>query len=107
MLSGFILLLIIALWWYLKNELRNKVKYWELEEKLTRFLVPFLLPPVVTSDPFHLEKTKDPKTPLNDILKSTILNKLKTFEKKQDFLEKGLTLGKLSKKLKTNDSYLS
>jgi len=54
----------------------------------------------------HAIENKATKTISDDIVQ-TILKELETFEVKEQFLHKGITLGSLAKKTKTNSRYLS
>ncbi|KFF75333.1 hypothetical protein HX13_03680 [Chryseobacterium sp. P1-3] len=53
-----------------------------------------------------ITEEKTSKTISEDIVQ-TILKELDTFERKEQFLTKGITLSSLAKKLKTNSKYLS
>lgn len=56
--------------------------------------------------PVHISDDKTSKVISEDIV-HTILKELEIFENKDQFLHKGITLGSLAKKIKTNSKYLS
>jgi len=51
--------------------------------------------------------TQEKKVSLNEGKVEELLGKLKTFEEKGEFIQKGLTMGKLATQLGTNSNYLS
>lgn len=51
--------------------------------------------------------TQEKKVSLNEDKVEELLGKLKTFEEKGEFIQKGLTMGKLATQLGTNSNYLS
>ena len=57
---------------------------------------------VIVQEVFDSEKNKVP-----DEIVEHILQELKTFEEKEQYLKKGIVVGSLAKKFKTNSSYLS
>lgn len=60
--------------------------------------------------PLHLpEESHDDKTSkvISEDIVQSILKELEIFESKDQFLQKGITLGSLAKKIKTNSRYLS
>ncbi|WP_343639573.1 helix-turn-helix domain-containing protein [Chryseobacterium sp.] len=62
----------------------------------------------ISSEPLLTENTEDKasRTISEDIARN-ILHELEIFESKDQFLNKGITLGSLAKKIKTNSKYLS
>lgn len=58
--------------------------------------------------PDQKEEIKDKNTSIiSEELTQSILRELEIFESKEQFLNKGITLGSLAKKIKTNSKYLS
>ena len=57
----------------------------------------------------HNKETEDHKTTktVSEDIAQAVLKELETFEDKEQFLNKGITLGSLAKKVKTNSRYLS
>lgn len=101
-LGALILLIIISIgliflvWKYNENEKRIQESYKKLEERLQS----------QRESPNTL-KENSTKKPYNEVKHSEILKKLEIFEQNNEFIEKGLTLNKLAKKLETNSTYLS
>ena len=101
-LGALILLIIISIgliflvWKYNENEKRIQERYKKLEERLQS----------QRESPNTL-KENSTKKPYNEVKHSEILKKLEIFEQNNEFIEKGLTLNKLAKKLETNSTYLS
>lgn len=103
LLIGIIVLLFVH-WKYRQVVKTTKAKYIELEQNLLKR---------------HAEKANqtgqiiknnallEAKITISDELKQQLIAKLNNFEKKESFLEKGLTVSKLAKRFKTNASYLS
>lgn len=65
-----------------------------------------ILPEVSKLENTEHSEDKTPRTISEDIAQ-TILKELEIFESKDQFLNKGITLGSLAKKIKTNSKYLS
>lgn len=64
--------------------------------------------PETEQTPDQKEETKDKNTSIiSEELTQSILRELEIFESKEQFLNKGITLGSLAKKIKTNSKYLS
>ncbi len=95
----------------LKRRHRNQkdilAKYRVLEEKLrTHNYVPKPETPVAVTA--NTEDSSDERrTPITKAIKLDLLTKLKKFEEKKQFTQKGLTIQKLAVQLETNSNYLS
>ncbi|WP_185133727.1 helix-turn-helix domain-containing protein [Chryseobacterium indologenes] len=62
----------------------------------------------IDSDSFLTDNAEDKTSrTISEDIAQTILQELGTFETKEQFLSKGITLGVLAKKIKTNSRYLS
>lgn len=92
---GLIILLIIRY----KREKNIQQKYILLEEKFTLQQCKLLEKPFVA--------TEEKKISLDENKVEELLRKLKTFEGKKEFTQKGLTINKLAGQLGTNSNYLS
>ena len=90
--------LILIVGRYKKNEKNIKEKYKKLEEKLQSHREEY---PILNKINTNTRKT------FNENIHNDILKKLETFEQNNGFIEKGLTLNILAKKLETNSTYLS
>ena len=89
-----------------RNEKNILAKYRILEEKLrTRNYIPKPEQPVTQTPP--AESSDDKKTQITDIIKRDLLQKLKRFEEKKQFTQRGLTIQKLAVQMETNSNYLS
>ncbi|MPS73200.1 MAG: AraC family transcriptional regulator [Chryseobacterium sp.] len=82
-----------------ENEILNK--YLELEKKI---ISDKRSPEKIAVTPYS---SKDNRTGIPDAVLNDILEKLNDFEKKKDFIKKGLTQQELAKKFNTNTTYLS
>lgn len=83
-----------------KIEKKNKINYKILEDKI-------LSNAYFAPQKAECSAKEDDRCTLNDELVFTILDKLKSFEKRSGFIEHGLTINKLAHKLRTNSTYLS
>lgn len=97
-----VLVLVSLLYYRNQKEKEIKVKYSELEKRLQQGVY---IVPVVQENKENKENVS--KLTLSDEIVNEILEKLVSFETKNKFTEKGMTLNKLAKKLKTNANYLS
>lgn len=91
-----------------RNEKNILAKYRILEEKLrTHSYVPKQELIVPTVSPLSVDNCDDKKTQITEVIKQDLLHKLKRFEDKKQFTQKGLTIQKLAVQLETNSNYLS
>lgn len=95
----------------LKRRHRNQkdilAKYRILEEKLrTHNYVP-KPEPATTAAVNAEDASEERRTPITKVIKLDLLTKLKKFEEKKQFTQKGLTIQKLAVQLETNSNYLS
>ena len=108
--GGFLILCLViiagGLVWILvkrrKKEKNTVEKYSELEEKLRT--ENYKNPETTTTNP---ETYDDKKSQITQSLKQDLLKKLKNFEDKKQFTQKGLTIQKLAIQFETNSNYLS
>ncbi|PZU85872.1 MAG: AraC family transcriptional regulator [Chryseobacterium sp.] len=107
-LAAFVILavvLFIILRKRFKNEKDILSKYLVLEEKLrTHKYVPQQEPLFASAT--H-ENIDDKKTHITEAIRKDLLQKLKRFEEKKQFTQKGLTIQKLAVQFETNSNYLS
>lgn len=99
MLSVIFITLVILIYFRNKREQEIKLKYTELQKKLQKGLS--IVPAAET------KTEKNQKSPLSEVIVNEILEKLVRFENENGFIEKGMSLNKLAKKLNTNANYLS
>ena len=97
-----VLVLVSLLYYRNQKEKEIRFKYSELEKRLQQGVY---IVPVVQENKENKENVS--KLTLSDEIVNEILEKLVNFETKNKFTEKGMTLNKLAKKLKTNANYLS
>lgn len=101
-LIALMVLLIILLIIRYKREINIRRKYILLEEKIRK---DYLNNNTITEDNFQVPKER--KFTIDDDKIKNILEKLREFEEKKQFNQKGLTITKLASKLGTNANYLS
>ncbi|MCQ9639774.1 helix-turn-helix domain-containing protein [Chryseobacterium sp. WG14] len=71
-------------------------------------VVPDIVLPQNIENTENVENTEDKTTKtISEDITQSILKELDIFEKKEQFLNRGITLGTLAKKIKTNSKYLS
>lgn len=99
MLFVIVITLVILIYFRNKREQEIKLKYTELQKKLQKGLS--IVPAAET------KTEKNQKSPLSEVIVNEILEKLVRFENENGFIEKGMSLNKLAKKLNTNANYLS
>lgn len=101
--AGLALVLYLILRKRFKNEKNILSKYLALEEKLRthKYVSP---EPVSAVAP---EQPDEKKTHITEAIRQDLLQKLKKFEDKKQFTQKGLTIQKLAIQLETNSNYLS
>lgn len=89
-----------------KKEKSTLDKYLVLQEKLRtqKYTVP---ESVVSVDSPAADSLDDKKTNITQAIKQDLLQKLKKFEDKKQFTQKGLTIQKLAVLFETNSNYLS
>lgn len=99
--SVLILILLSIIIYRKKKEKEIQSKYIELGKRITKE-ENSETDPTILSEPVKENKTSAPTLVINDILK-----KLNDFEKKRDFIKKGITQQELAKNFGTNTTYLS
>ncbi|UQB69126.1 helix-turn-helix transcriptional regulator [Epilithonimonas zeae] len=105
LLAGLATFLIITLFKKFKKEKDILQKYFVLQEKLQthNYTRPESSIPVVN----NTENNDDKRSHIAETIKEELLHKLKVFEEKKQFTQKGLTIQKLATQLDTNSNYLS
>ncbi|WP_333853204.1 AraC family transcriptional regulator [Epilithonimonas sp.] len=106
LLAGLATFLIITLFKKYKKEKDILQKYFVLQEKLQthNYTRPESSVPVVTN---NVQNNDDKRSHIAETIKEELLNKLKVFEEKKQFTQKGLTIQKLAIQIDTNSNYLS
>lgn len=108
LLAGLATFLIITLFKKFKKEKDILQKYFVLQEKLQthNYTRPESVVTVATNTPTQNDD-HDKRSQIAETIKEEILHKLKVFEEKKQFTQKGLTIQKLAIQLDTNSNYLS
>ncbi|RKE86776.1 helix-turn-helix domain-containing protein [Epilithonimonas arachidiradicis] len=103
-LTALAVFLIFTLYKKFKKEKDILQKYFLIQEKLQNhnYVRPETITPIT-----HSETNDDKKTHIAEAIKEELLHKLKVFEEKKHFIQKGLTIQKLAIQLDTNSNYLS
>ena len=102
---GLIILLIaltFALMIKYRNEKKIKANYIILEEKILN-----KSSTEIVTEKIKIKSSAEEKSGLSNLIINDLLLKLDNFEKKNEFIENGLTLNKLAIKFNTNSNYLS
>ncbi|MCD9855814.1 AraC family transcriptional regulator [Epilithonimonas sp. JDS] len=89
-----------------KKEKSTLDKYLSLQERMRTHSYVGLESSISAVNPAP-EVCDDKKTHITEVIKEDILRKLKRFEDKKQFTQKGLTIQKLAIQLETNTNYLS
>jgi len=107
LLAGLAIFLIITLFKKFKKEKDILQKYFVLQEKLQthNYTRPESVTPVISTP--NNSDDNDKRSQIAETIKEEILHKLKVFEEKKHFTQKGLTIQKLAIQLDTNSNYLS
>lgn len=107
LLAGLAIFLIITLFKKFKKEKDILQKYFVLQEKLQthNYTRPESVTTVINTPPNSDDNDK--RSQIAETIKEEILHKLKVFEEKKHFTQKGLTIQKLAIQLDTNSNYLS
>lgn len=93
--------LVYNVWKYYQNEKKIKTKYKKLEDNLQHHVEQELSPV-----PYENISSQS-KSTMSEEVYQDLHDKLEKFEKEKQFLEKGVTLNKLSGTFETNSTYLS
>lgn len=107
LLAGLATFLIITLFKKFKKEKDILQKYFVLQEKLQNHNYTRPESVAVTNPTPNHSEENDKRSQIAETIKEEILHKLKVFEEKKQFTQKGLTIQKLAIQLDTNSNYLS
>jgi len=105
LLAGLATFLIITLFKKFKKEKDILQKYFVLQDKLQTHN--YTRPENSVAVVNNTENNDDKRSHIAETIKEELLHKLKVFEEKKQFTQKGLTIQKLATQLDTNSNYLS
>jgi len=105
LLAGLATFLIITLFKKFKKEKDILQKYFVLQDKLQTHN--YTRPESSVAVVNNTENNDDKRSHIAETIKEELLHKLKVFEEKKQFTQKGLTIQKLATQLDTNSNYLS
>lgn len=109
-IAGLLFVMLITLFYlYIKSKRKEK-EYRQIAQELIKSVKENEHPiiDIIESKPIPEKQVFDSdKNKLSQEITNNILQGLKNFEEKQQYLKKGITLNSLAKKIKTNSTYLS